>query len=116
LRRRSTGDRALALVANRLTAPLSEHGLARWLETDFVCDRDGRLFVAAWWDGWERLSSKIPRVRVKMRQLKQWYRTLDKLLARKSDIELALYLTLRDLFSSQVDMVPWPSKYVDVRS
>jgi hypothetical protein len=51
-----------------------------------------------------------------MRQLKQWYPTLDKLLARKSDIELALYLTLRDLLSSQVDMVPWPSKYGDVRS
>jgi hypothetical protein len=29
-------DRALVLVANRLTAPGSEHGLARWLETDFV--------------------------------------------------------------------------------
>ena len=30
------GERALVLVANRLTAPTSEHGLARWLETDFV--------------------------------------------------------------------------------
>ena len=29
-------DRALVLVANRLTAQGSEHGLARWLETDFV--------------------------------------------------------------------------------
>ncbi len=27
-------DRALVLVANRLTAPGSEHGLARWLETE----------------------------------------------------------------------------------
>src|SRR5207244_7971233 len=35
-------DRALVLVANRLAAPSSEHGLARWLETDFVCDRNGR--------------------------------------------------------------------------
>jgi hypothetical protein len=34
-----------------------------------------------------------------MRQLKQWYRTLDQLLERKSDIERVLYLTLRDLFS-----------------
>jgi hypothetical protein len=34
-----------------------------------------------------------------------WYRTLDQLLARKSDIEHALYLTLRDLFSLEVDMV-----------
>ncbi|HEX8829252.1 MAG TPA: IS1634 family transposase, partial [Xanthobacteraceae bacterium] len=40
-----------------------------------------------------------------MRQLKQWYRTLDQLLAQKSHIEHALYLTLRDLFSLQVDMV-----------
>ena len=40
-------DRALVLVANRLTAPGSEHGLARWLETDFVCDRDGRRWLAA---------------------------------------------------------------------
>jgi hypothetical protein len=35
-------DRAPVLVANRLTAPGSEHGLARWLETDLVCDRAGR--------------------------------------------------------------------------
>jgi transposase len=98
-------DRALVLVANRLTAPGSEHGLARWLETDFICDRDGRRFVAAWRDDQQRLSSKTPRVRVEMRQLKQWYRTLDQLLARKSDIEHALFLTLRDLFSLQVDMV-----------
>ncbi len=98
-------DRALVLVANRLTAPGSEHGLARWLETDFVCDRDGRRWVPAWRDDLERASSKTPRVRVKMRQLKQWYRTLDQLLAHKSDIEHALYLTLRDLFSLQVDMV-----------
>ena len=101
----SLSDRALVLVANRLTAPGSEHGLARWLETDFVCDRDGRRWVPSWRDDWERASSKTPRVRVEMRQLKQWYRTLDQLLAHKSDIEYALYLTLRDLFSLQVDMV-----------
>jgi len=98
-------DRALVLVANRLTAPGSEHGLARWLETDFVCDRDGRRWVAAWREDGERQASRTPRVRVEMRQLKQWYRTLDQLLARKSDIERALYLTLRDLFSLQVDLV-----------
>jgi len=98
-------DRALVLVANRLTAPGSEHGLARWLETDFVCDRDGRRWVAAWREDGERRASKTPRVRVEMRQLKQWYRTLDQLFARKADIECALYLTLRDLFSLQVDMV-----------
>src|SRR6201987_4646942 len=98
-------DRALVLVANRLTAPGSEHGLARWLETDFVCDRAGRRWLPAWRDDAERLPSKTPRVRVAMRQLKQWYRTLDQLLERKSDIERVLYLTLRDLFSLRVDMV-----------
>ena len=41
-------ERALVLVANRLCAPSSEHGLARWLETDFVCDRQGRRWVPQW--------------------------------------------------------------------
>ena len=98
-------DRALVLVANRLTAPGSEHRLARWLETDFVCDRDGRRWLPAWREDAERKASRTPRVRVELRQLKQWYRTLDRLLERKAEIEHALYLTLRDLFSLQVDMV-----------
>jgi hypothetical protein len=98
-------DRALALVANRLMAPGSEHALARWLESDFVCDRMGRRFVAAWRKGDVRKASSTPRVRVEMRQLKQWYRTLDELLARKNDIEHALFVLLRDLFSLEVDMV-----------
>lgn len=98
-------DRALVLVANRLAAPSSEHGLARWLETDFVCDRNGRRWVAEWRDDLERKASRTPRVRVELRQLKQWYRTLDQMLARKAQIEHALFLTLRDLFSLQVDMV-----------
>ena len=51
-------DRALVLVVNRLTTPGSEHGLARWLETDFVCDRDGRRWVAAWREDGERRASK----------------------------------------------------------
>jgi hypothetical protein len=38
------------LVANRLTAPASEHALAQWLESDFVSDRCGRRFIAAWRD------------------------------------------------------------------
>jgi hypothetical protein len=67
------------LVANRLTAPGSEHGLARWLKTDFVCDRAGRRWLPAWRDDAERLPSKTPRVRVAMRQLKQWYRSTSKL-------------------------------------
>src|SRR5215469_10940130 len=98
-------DRALVLVANRLMAPGSEHGLARWLETDFVCDRAGRRWIAAWREDAERHASNIPRVRVKMRQLKSWYRTLDQLLERKPQIEHALFLSLRDLFSLKVDMV-----------
>ena len=98
-------DRTLVLVVNRLTAPSSEHGLAAWLETDFVCDRDGRRWVAQWRDEAERQASRTPRVRVELRQLKQWYRTLDQLLERKSEIERALYLTLRELFSLRVDIV-----------
>src|SRR5262245_9248682 len=35
----------------------------------------------------------------------QWYRTLDQLLARKSEVESELYLRLRDLFSLEVDLV-----------
>src|SRR6266704_3531142 len=98
-------DRALVLVANRLCAPTSEHGLARWLETDFVCDRRGRRWMPAWRDDAERRASRRPRVRVVGRQLKQWYRTLDQLHARRPTIEHELYLRLRDLFSLKVDWV-----------
>jgi transposase len=101
----SISERALVLVANRLIAPTSEHGLARWLETDFVCDDMGRRFVAAWRDDVERKASRTPRVRVAPRQLQQWYRTLDQLVQRKTQIEQDLYLTLRDLFSLNVDVV-----------
>jgi transposase len=98
-------DRALVLVTNRLAAPSSEHGLARWLETDFVCDREGRRFLPAWRDDAERQASRTPRVRVEPRQLQRWYRSLDHLLAHKAAIEHALFVTLRDLFSLRVDMV-----------
>jgi transposase len=98
-------DRALVLVANRLVSPGSEHALAQWLESDFVCDRHGRRFVAAWRDEAERKASRTPRVRVASRQLQHWYRTLDQLLENKAAIEHALFLRLRDLFSLQVDMV-----------
>ena len=47
-------DRALALVANRLCEPTSEHGMARWLETDFVCDRFGERWLPEWRDDAER--------------------------------------------------------------
>ena len=90
-------DRAFVLVANRLIAPASEHGLAGWLETDFVCDRKGRRFVPQW--------HQRQRVRIHPRQLDAWYRTLDQLHAAKDQIEVALYRHLRDLFSLKPDMV-----------
>ena len=90
-------DRAFVLVANRLIRPTSEHGLAGWLETDFVCDRLGRRFLPHW--------HKRKRVRVHPRQLEAWYRTLDQLSKAKERIEEALYHRLRDLFSFQPDLV-----------
>ena len=90
-------DRAFVLIANRLVRPSSEHGLARWLETDFVCDRHGRRFVPRW--------QCQGRVQVHFQQLQAWYRTLDRLTAAKSAIEVALYQRLRDLFSLQPDLV-----------
>lgn len=98
-------DRALALVANRLCAPSSEHGLARWLETDFVCDRHGVRWEPAWRSDEERLGSRRPRVRVASWQLEQWYRTLDWLGPHKAKVEQELFLRLRDLFSLKVDLV-----------
>jgi transposase len=90
-------DRAFVLVANRLIAPASEHGLAGWLETDFVCDRTGRRFIPHW--------HQRRRVRVHPRQLDAWYRTLDQLHDAKDQIEVALYRRLRDLFSLKPDLV-----------
>ena len=98
-------DRVLALVANRLIQPSSEHGLARWLESDFVCDRKGRRWLPQWREDQERLASKRPRVRVRDQQLQQWYRTLDRLIGAKEQIERELFLRLRTLFSLQVDLV-----------
>jgi transposase len=98
-------DRALALAANRLCEPKSEHGIARWLETDFVCDRFGNRWLPEWRDDRERRASKRPRVRVKDQQLRQWYGTLDRLIAHKKEIEKELFLRLRNLFSLNVDLV-----------
>lgn len=102
---RELADRALALVSNRLCEPSSEHGMARWLETDFVCDRWGGRWLPEWREESERLSSQRPRVRVKDHQLRQWYRTLDQLLGHKAQIEKELFLQLRNLFSLKVDLV-----------
>jgi transposase len=90
-------DRAFVLIANRLIRPRSEHGLAAWLETDYVCDRQGRRLVPQW--------HTRGRVKVHHQQLAAWYDTLDRLLAAKERIELALYHHLRDLFSLQPDLV-----------
>jgi transposase len=98
-------DRALVLVAHRLASPGSEHGLARFLESDYVCDRQGRQWQPGWRDDDKRLASRSPRVRVESRQLQQWYRTLDQLVKHKERIEMELYWRLRDLFSLQVDLV-----------
>jgi transposase len=90
-------SRAVVLVANRLICPSSEHGMAGWLETDYVCDRLGRRYVPCW--------QRHGRVKVDFTQLQHWYRTLDHLIAHKERIELALYHRLRNLFCLQPDLV-----------
>ena len=93
----SFSDRAFVLIANRLIQPSSEHGLARWLETAFVCDRQGRRFLPHW--------HTRRRVKVHHQQLDAWYRTLDQLLAAKERLEGRLYQRLRDLFNLQPELV-----------
>jgi len=90
-------DRVLVLVANRLCRPGSEHALAQWLESDFVCGRDGKRILARW--------QQQGRVRVDLNWLQAWYRTLDQLLVRKERIEVELFGRLRDLFHLQAEMV-----------
>ncbi len=98
-------DRVLVLVANRLTAPASEHGLADWLRTYFACDSQGRRFAPAYRSEAERKASKTPRVRVQAFQLQRWYRTLDALLPLKNRLEEHLFDRFRDLFAPQCDLV-----------
>lgn len=97
------GETAFVLIANRLTEPSSEHGLARWLEHYYVCDRAGERWEPAWLPE-ERISAR-QRVRVQAAQLNTWYRTLDALVAGQRVIEKALYLKVRDLFHLDVDLV-----------
>ena len=93
----SLADRVFVLVANRLCSPGSEHHLATWLETDYVCDRHGKRWLPPW--------EEHGRVQVNLSWLQRWYRTLDELLEHKEEIEQALYLKLRDLFSLQAELV-----------
>ena len=90
-------SRVLVLIANRLTWPCSEHALATWLETDYVCDRRGSRYVPCW--------KQQARVQVDLAQLQRWYRTLDHLLLNKDTLEVALYARLRTLFDFQPDLV-----------
>jgi transposase len=90
-------SRVLVLITNRLVHPSSEHALAEWLETDFVCDRAGRRYVPLW---------KVQgRVQVDLGQLQCWYRALDHLLLNKDKLEVALYERLRTLFEFRADLV-----------
>lgn len=90
-------SRVLVLVTNRLTRPSSEHALAHWLETDYVCDRHGRRYVAHW--------KQHRRVQVDLAQLQRWYRTLDHLLLNKDGVEVALFKRLRTLFDFHAELV-----------
>jgi transposase len=90
-------SRVLVLIANRLVRPASEHGLAAWLETDYVCDRRGRRYVPCW--------KQQGRVQVDLGQLQRWYRTLDHLGLNKDTVEVALYERLRTLFEFDADLV-----------
>ena len=90
-------SRVLALIANRLTRPGSEHALGAWLESDYVCDRRGSRYAPRW--------KRQGRVEIDLTQLQRWYRTLDHLLLNKDKIEVALYHRLRDLFDFQPDLV-----------
>jgi transposase len=90
-------SRVLVLVANRLTRPSSEHAMAAWLETDYLCDRRGSRYVPRW--------KQQGRVQVDLAQLQRWYRTLDHLLLNKETLEVALYERLRTLFDFQPELV-----------
>ncbi len=90
-------SRALVLITNRFTRPSSEHALAHWLETDYVCDRDGRRYLPCW--------KQQQRVQVDFAQLQRWYRTLDHLLLNKDRVEVALFKRLRTLFDFQPELV-----------
>jgi len=93
----SAAELAVVLIANRLIRPGSEHALAGWLESDWVCDSEGRRLMPCW--------KRSGRVKVDHRQLDRWYRVVGRLSRIKDAVELELYMRLRDLFSLKVDLV-----------
>jgi transposase len=93
----SLSDRALALVTHRLCCPGSEHALASFLETAYVCDRSGKRLHPKW--------KRHGRVQVDLSWLQRWYRTLDELLELKERIETELFGRLRDLFALESELV-----------
>lgn len=101
--RLQVAERTFVLLANRLTEPTSEHGLARWLEHTFVCDSHG----VRWEPAWRPPEQVTPQQRVKVTDawLNGWYRTLDALLRGQAQIEQGLYRRVRDLFHLDVDLV-----------
>src|SRR4029077_4256651 len=102
-------DRVLVLVANRLCRPGSEHALAQWLESDFVCARDGKRVLARWKQQGRKVAGFY--------WLQEWYSTRDPVLVGKDRIEVELFARLRDLFLLQVEMVFYDltSTYFDGR-
>ncbi|MCM8774730.1 MAG: IS1634 family transposase [Candidatus Omnitrophica bacterium] len=102
------GERVFVLTSCRLLSPQSEHGLSYFLKEYYVCDKRGRRWEAEWRDDIvERLYATDGRDRVKAEwgKLKRWYRTLDKLIERKEEIELRIYERVKNLFSIKVDII-----------
>ncbi len=89
------------LVASSLIKPSSEHGLSWWLDESYVCGRDGKRILP----DWRQEITKENRVRIRWKQLKQWYRALNILLRHKEEIERDIYGNLVDLFGLRVDIV-----------
>ena len=84
--------------------PVSEHGSAQWLDSEFVCDPGGKRWLGQWREDGERRASRSPRVRVEWRWLQGWYRALDRLLSCKSRLEVELFGRLRTLFEVKVEL------------
>lgn len=98
-------DRIFALVAARLIEPTSEHGLARVFETSYIPRSDKTRFEPCWKDDGITQKNSVQRVKVQMKELVKWYRTLDVLIKHKSAIEKKIFDINRDLFTNSIDLV-----------